>query len=338
VDIKKYELEYINCPLCGSNQLEIYLSNVKEIYVGLDEYFDLNKCIKCGHIFTNPRPTLSTIEYFYPNEMDYYLPKDVYELSTFKQNILNNILNEVKNYSLDVTFSLPPLVSKILFYYFNYKISYDKKIPNYVNNGKLLEIGCSWGSYLLQMQKLGWDVYGVEMNTKASEYAKKILNSDNIMNNKIENIDFKSTLFDVIVLNMVLEHIYDPIKLLNIIKSILKPNGIIIINIPNIDSIEFKIFKDKSYFVQVPQHVHHFNYMTINKLLEKTGFNMISAYYNNSATDIYKSCKKNNNNFKVCKCIDNRFCSFLIKYTMKILGQIKKTSRMVIYASRNTLK
>ena len=60
----------VNCPLCYSSNYQVYIEQAKELYNGMNEYFNLYKCKECGHIFTNPRPTIDTMEYFYPEMQD----------------------------------------------------------------------------------------------------------------------------------------------------------------------------------------------------------------------------------------------------------------------------
>ena len=71
----KYDLESAPCALCGSEIYDVYLPRAKELYNGLDAWFDVVRCRQCGFVFTNPRPTATTIGCFYPDSAQYYQPK-----------------------------------------------------------------------------------------------------------------------------------------------------------------------------------------------------------------------------------------------------------------------
>ena len=106
------------------------------------------------------------------------------------------------------------------------------------NSKKILDIGCGEGSFSLSMKnKFKAEVWGIEINPSAAEIAKKSL--DKVIVGDIIKVisDTPNSYFDCIVFNDVLEHMSDPYAVLEIIKSKLTKNGVIVCSIPNVRHI-----------------------------------------------------------------------------------------------------
>ncbi len=52
-----YDIERVDCVVCGSADYELYIECVRDLYNDTRNFFDVVKCSGCGFIFTNPRPT-----------------------------------------------------------------------------------------------------------------------------------------------------------------------------------------------------------------------------------------------------------------------------------------
>ncbi|MFX1259628.1 MAG: class I SAM-dependent methyltransferase, partial [Promethearchaeota archaeon] len=223
-EIKKAPLEYVNCDFCNSNSNQIILTTKDYIFNKVPGIFRLVKCSNCGLIFSNPRLSRKELAKYYSKVVNYEnKPQKIY---------LNSRFSILRRYDLLTYYFNYPILKKSrirkLIQYPNYlriwrvwKKSYF--VPKYIKNGNILEIGCSYGGYLYQLQKIGWNVKGIELNREAVNYAKRKLKLD-VLNINIE--DFKSeTKYDLIYLIMVLEHVESPMKILNKIFSLLKSGG-----------------------------------------------------------------------------------------------------------------
>lgn len=162
--MQNYRLEHINCPLCDSSNYSIYIENAKELYNDIDAYFNVCKCQECGHCFTNPRLTVEIIKFFYPDDAGYYQPSVYNEPQGKSYDIYKKILNEIYGYPLKSTTNS---FFARLAYFIKQRQLETSHIPCFRHNGRLLDVGCSYGSYLKKMQTLGWaHLYGTEINTK----------------------------------------------------------------------------------------------------------------------------------------------------------------------------
>ncbi|MBF0489399.1 MAG: class I SAM-dependent methyltransferase [Candidatus Omnitrophica bacterium] len=144
-------------------------------------------------------------------------------------------------------------------------------VEKFVPKGNLLEIGCATGIALKVAKNHGWNVFGVEVNEQAATVARKLLGSDVIRVGNFNNDMFPDEYFSLITLFDVLEHIPHPVEFLTLLHKKLAPGGSILFVTPTIDSLSFKILKEKwPHFVQ--EHLLLYSTKSINQLLTTTHF------------------------------------------------------------------
>ena len=141
----------------------------------------------------------------------------------------------------------------------------------------ILDIGCGWAQALLFFKKKGLECYGFDPAIEAVQYGcKKGLN---IKHAGLEGMDvFEGKKFDIVTMFNVLEHLADPVKALKQIKKILKPKGVLVVDVPN----EFNDFqlasRDthnlKNWWIAPPNHLNYFSKDSLVKLLESLSFSI----------------------------------------------------------------
>jgi SAM-dependent methyltransferase len=233
------EIETINCPLCGSSSYKIY-----------DKLggWNIAQCNQCGFRYTNPRPKIEVLPSFYTEEYfkdERHFDKFYNDDNTIKQVTDNYYMNRV----LDIE-------------------------SNMLKRGKLLEIGAARGGFLDTMKKRGWDVRGVEISGDAVKLGKELYGID-IFHGTFG--EFKTNeKFDVICMYQTLEHVPDPKFIVEHSYELLNKSGIIVIEVPNIESIENKV-SDRLKFERydLPRHLNHFSPSVLRALLKNTGFSVI---------------------------------------------------------------
>ena len=142
---------------------------------------------------------------------------------------------------------------------------------------RLLDIGCGMGDMLYYFQKKGWDTYGIE----PSLHFAKDLESKGIpyiakMAEQLKPGDFRTLgRFDVINLSMVLEHVGDPIGLMQVVMdNLLSDNGILTLESPN-DFNPLQIASQQACDLEpwgiTPIHVNYFDFESLERLILKFG-------------------------------------------------------------------
>jgi len=145
-------------------------------------------------------------------------------------------------------------------------------INKFFKKGKILEIGCSEGLLLDCFDGRKWERWGVEPSLSAKNAAERKIK---VLNKFFEKAVLPNNYFNVVVMNHTLEHIDNPVKVIELIYKHLKKGGIIFIDVPNFGSISSKILRKRWRLLAPDEHNHHFTKETLQKILEKSGFKVI---------------------------------------------------------------
>jgi len=259
--------EYTNCNLCGKDDNTLCFE-VEEKISGAREKFRVVKCRNCGSVYVNPRPSKTIMSRYYPKE-DYYAyqPYETKQKS-FKQRIKEIVMEHIGNYpNKNEEKFWVRWMGKFIAQ--TWKNSVSVAVP-YKKGGRVLDLGCGAGRLLDWLKRHGWQTYGVEISKQAAEYGKK--RGLNIFNGELVETKFPQEFFDAVVINQVLEHLYDPKGILWEVYRVLRPGGLLIVGVPNIESYESKVFGEYWSPLDIPRHLYHFSYETLKTMLQKTGF------------------------------------------------------------------
>lgn len=251
-------MESVNCILCGNNNSRI-LWSVKDRMGLTKETFNLVKCSKCDLIYMNPRPESDKMIEFYP---DFY-----WQMNEVSTDPIRRILNSIDTASDNA-------------------ISEEKwrRIKFINKTGKLLDFGCGNGHFLNLIKQRGWQPFGVEFSSKAVDYAKTRFGI-NVHLGTIQQANFPPDSFDVITLWDVLEHLPNPLEVLCELRNLLKADGVLIIQVPNINGWQARIFQKYWFHIDAPRHLYHFSQKTLMQILQKAGYKIIKAEHFSIKTD-----------------------------------------------------
>lgn len=137
-------------------------------------------------------------------------------------------------------------------------------------------------------------------------------------------------------MSMVLEHLYDPLRILKKITSWLKPGGQLLLLIPYFEGFEFSVFKEYSYGLQLPTHITFFNKKILREYLSKLGYKDIKFYFQYFDRDVVASAgyKYADTGKWLYKFISSNktFRRLAIRPFAFILSLLGKTSRVSVLA------
>lgn len=255
-----------NCPICGSEIFDPFISGKDYFLSG--EKFEIVKCRNCGFRFTNPRPQADELGKYY--ESTEYISHSDSNIGLFA-----SVYQQVRKYTLGRKFKL---------------------ISKFHPNGEILDIGCATGQFLNYMSGHGWKATGIEPDEKtrnhaASEYGLQVFPEE-----KLNSFDKSS--FDVITMWHVLEHVSDLNGRMEQLKDLLKPQGTIIIAVPNCDAYDAQKYEEFWAGYDLPRHLYHFTKSDMKLLAEKHGFRIVNilpmkfdAFYVSLLSEKYRSGK-----------------------------------------------
>ena len=157
------------------------------------------------------------------------------------------------------------------------------------NKGKILDVGSGTGDFLVAAKKNGWTALGIEPNTKAKEIAiKKEIEVLSDIN------DIKENQFDLITLWHVLEHLPELDLQLKKYHKLLKPNGVLLVAVPNFKCYSATHYKSFWAAYDVPRHFWHFSQKGMTSLFSKNQLEVVKtipmkwdAYYVNLLSEKY---------------------------------------------------
>ena len=213
------------------------------------EVFDLVKNRAFGFLETTPQPNLEKLP-------EYYKSDDYISHTDSKRNLFERTYHVIKKMALRRKLSLINSFSK--------------------EKGVLLDVGCGTGDFLEFSKQKGWGVVGIEPNTQARVIANKKTNNSVYKTDHLLNLDNHS--FDIITLWHVLEHLPNLEEHIETFKRLLKPNGTLIIAVPNYKSYDAKIYKTYWAAFDVPRHLWHFSKKSIKILMETFNMNVVKMY------------------------------------------------------------
>jgi ubiquinone/menaquinone biosynthesis C-methylase UbiE len=142
--------------------------------------------------------------------------------------------------------------------------------------GKLLEVGCGRGDMLKLMQEMGWHVEGVDFDHKAVQNAQK--KGLRVSCGALEAQAYPDNQFDAITMSHLIEHVHDPVQLLNECYRILRPGGRVVIVTPNSDSWGHRKFASSWRGLEPPRHLHIFNHQSLTILSQNVGFRIERSF------------------------------------------------------------
>jgi 2-polyprenyl-3-methyl-5-hydroxy-6-metoxy-1,4-benzoquinol methylase len=137
---------------------------------------------------------------------------------------------------------------------------------------RLLEVGCANGSFLMTANET-FDVEGVELNDATAEVARQ--NGFRVKTGRINDIEGESV-YDLIVMLQVLEHIVKPGELIRDALRLLKPGGYLYVDVPNVDSASFNYLGELHVHISSYGHVSMFNRESLIRLCEKNGLEFVT--------------------------------------------------------------
>ncbi|MBI1921524.1 MAG: class I SAM-dependent methyltransferase [Geobacter sp.] len=160
-------------------------------------------------------------------------------------------------------------------------------------NQTLLDIGCGEGLFLQAVRGHVEKATGLEPTQFYASYASEELKLD-VRQGLIETVDFGKESFDVITLFHVLEHLDDPAAALINLRSWLRPGGLLVIEVPNIESPTAR-YRGPGWELIIPEHRFHFSPESMRFLLRKCGFEVVDETardFDQYRTSVGKSLRK----------------------------------------------
>lgn len=248
-------MENVRCALCGADDTNI-ICKTRDRNWRLPGEFNVARCKVCGLVYINPRPSSDEIGSYYP------------ETFMARSRMFQGDIENMKMHGMPWKQVMGQLAKPLL------------EIKK--NGGRSLDIGSGDGLFCAYMKSAGWDAYGVEPRTEAAEASARQFGIT-VVPGYLENAGFENDFFDAVTMNNVFEHVANPVELLDSVRRILKSDGALMIDVPNYDGLESRLFGDRWVALDAPRHLYHYNKKTLTGMLEKAGFSVLKMINDNDA-------------------------------------------------------
>jgi 2-polyprenyl-3-methyl-5-hydroxy-6-metoxy-1,4-benzoquinol methylase len=222
-------------------------------------------------IYMNPRPDQASIGQFYPEDYEAYQTKPGRPgwWGHLKHRLDRLVLSRYYNYPPKLTRWQDRLTAWLARPWFGPPRSSQTAVP-FVGQGRLLDYGCGSGDYALRMRERGWDVTGMDFSARAAREAEQVLGQP-VLVGTLPHPAVPRASFDMITMGAVLEHVHWPHTLIEAAAQALRPDGLLVVSVPNIDSFGFRAFGEDWWPLELPRHLLHFTPATLRRLLESHG-------------------------------------------------------------------
>jgi 2-polyprenyl-3-methyl-5-hydroxy-6-metoxy-1,4-benzoquinol methylase len=142
---------------------------------------------------------------------------------------------------------------------------------------KILDFGSGWGFFLSEAKTQGWESHGLEPLPASSVYARAKFGLSITTDTLREGL-YPLSFFDVITAFQVFEHLPYPQHDLHVLHGILKPRGLLLIEVPDIDTWTMKFMKEKHRHF-VADHLNFFSAKTLSDFLNTNGFKVLESWH-----------------------------------------------------------
>jgi 2-polyprenyl-3-methyl-5-hydroxy-6-metoxy-1,4-benzoquinol methylase len=226
------------CIICGTQEAELLIQK---------EHWRVYRCAHCGLGFLDPRPSQEEIAELYRGEYfsTHYDPGLDPGSSEFRRRLRSE----------------------------DHRIRFIKRAKK---TGRLLDIGCGYGYFLAACRKQGYNVAGLDVSEWAVQYATQKLGLP-LSTGKFGDIKYPSRCFDIITMWHSLEHAPNPHLALQEAKSWLRPDGILVIDVPDYEGTDAQRNWQDWDGWSLPYHLWHFTFKTLTLLLRTHGFKVIKS-------------------------------------------------------------
>lgn len=283
----QHPIHPIQCQACHQGELHHQLASY-----GFDsskERFDLYSCSHCRLTSTIPFLNIEELGRYYHSE--YYGGSEDPEENKKSKQKFNPVLETIvrianqaraKKLISYMNQSAPqgPAEIELKRKFDRAPLSGGKKsqpeVPRFprLDSIRILDIGCGRGNFLKELAKAGYTCVGTDISAFEHEKTDRI----SFLQGTLEELKLTPASFDAVSIWHVLEHVRNPVDTLKEISSLLKPNGILALAVPNFGSWQSKLFRGHSFHLDLPRHLFHFDLQSLMPLLKENDFQIISTH------------------------------------------------------------
>lgn len=239
----------VPCPVCSSQKYSFYCDAPSHY---TPETYRITICDQCQMVFTNPQFT------FY----DKVAESRGATPTAFDEGMLRGLF-------FQATFTL-------------------SLIEPFTKGKRILDFGCGEGAFVAAALENGWQARGYDLNVGGMQEANRRWKTDVFDSGSFDayHANFRES-YDVVVALQVFEHLAEPLAVGTKAVQLLKPGGIFLIDVPNVNQVAER--KSKGSSLDPTAHLCHFSLDTLSLLMDKLGCDIV---YQSAAPSFFRIFRK----------------------------------------------
>lgn len=249
------DLVHVPCDLCEADDYRVRMRIPSRLYLprilnalswtGWDPptHWTLVQCRQCGLVYTNPRVKPEELYRLYPPTM--FWDEETGRIRRKGPQRWRSQIAQVQRFK---------------------------------TAGRLLDIGCANGFLVKEAQDAGFEAHGVELSERAVQYAREVLGLSGVVQGSVKDGAFPDRFFDAVTMFDVLEHVPSPCRTLAEVVRILCTGGVLIAQLPSVDSLGFRLFGPLWCCIQPAAHLTYFCRHTLAKAMQEVGLTILKVH------------------------------------------------------------
>jgi 2-polyprenyl-3-methyl-5-hydroxy-6-metoxy-1,4-benzoquinol methylase len=155
-----------------------------------------------------------------------------------------------------------------------FRLQRARVVRHRVKAGTVLDVGCGRGFMLSHLKSLGFKAHGMELSDTAAWHARNVLGIE-VETGDFLNSHHQKDTYNAVIFWHSLEHLPSPIEALGRAQELLKKGGLLVVAVPNFDSLQARLFGRHWFHLDIPRHYFHFGKNTLKKELQSQGFSIV---------------------------------------------------------------
>lgn len=232
------------CPACGRRKATTLYRSTDRLYGTTTDEFTIVECASCKLIRLDPQPRQAELFRYYPRSY-WFAPGD-HAAERWEERYRRWVLGDHVRFV-------------------------ERALENSGESGPVLDVGCGGGLFLKLMGRKGVPVMGLDISVEAARVATHF-NGVPVLCGWLPDAPLPAGSCAVVTMFHLLEHLYDPPAFLEAARRLLKPEGRLVLQVPNASCWQFLLFGERWNGLDVPRHLFDFKQSDIEALLEECGF------------------------------------------------------------------
>lgn len=286
------------CPVCGSDEAQPHRV--------ISDTIRIVRCRRCGLLYRRPRPADVASSY----DAAYY--SEDYEAHADGRG---------RNYLADQDRLLASFDAHIA--------ELERRSPP----GRLLDVGCALGFLLEAARRRGWRVSGMDFSAFAVDYAQRTFHVP-VQRGHVNEISFAPAAFDVITAFEYIEHVEDPVRVLQHLRPWLRRDGLLVMTTPNAASWRARRHPETCVGFLEERHLSYFTPSTMRRLLTLAGFRLLELRTDIPVVSMAQLAQAgvSSSSAQQARALVNRYAPWLKRGIRRLAGYLCPGDSIKVYA------